>query len=51
MTKFFTTPEKKKVKSFTLAPSLLAKLTERANEEQRSESQVVNMMLEKLLAV
>lgn len=42
--------EKKKVKSFTLSPSLLRKLTERAGKEQRSESSVVNMMLEKLLA-
>ena len=42
---------KKKVKSFSLSPKLLEALMKRAKEEQRSESQVVNMMLEKLLAV
>jgi predicted DNA-binding protein len=42
--------ERKKVKAFTLSPSLLEKLKRMAKEEQRSESQVVNMMLEKHLA-
>lgn len=47
---FFKEEEKKKVKSFTLSPALLDKLKMRANKEQRSESQVVNMMLEKHLS-
>ena len=45
---FFPQEEKKKVKAFTLSPSLLEKLKDRAKEECRSESQVVNMMLEKM---
>lgn len=47
---FFHEEEKKKVKSFTLSPALLEKLKWRAKQEQRSESQVVNMMLEKHLS-
>lgn len=47
---FFKEQEKKKVKAFTLSPHLLEKLKKRAVEERRSESAVVNMMLEKLLA-
>lgn len=49
MTAFFKAKEKKKVKAFTISPRLLEKLKSRAEEEQRSESQVVNMMLEKML--
>lgn len=49
MTVFFQQQEKKKVKAFTLSPSLLEKLKRKATEECRSESQVVNMMLEKML--
>ena len=49
MAVFFKDKEKKKVKAFTISPRLLAKLKTRAEEEQRSESQVVNMMLEKML--
>ena len=40
---------KKKVKSFSLSPKVLEALIKKAKEEQRSESQVVNMMLEKML--
>ena len=47
---FFPQQEKKKVKAFTLSPSLLKKLKHKAMMESRSESQVVNMMLEKMLA-
>jgi len=46
---FFPQQEKKKVKAFTLSPSLLEKLKHKAMFECRSESQVVNMMLEKML--
>lgn len=42
--------EKKKVKSFTLSPKVIEAIRKKSLKEQRSESQVVNMMLEKLLA-
>jgi hypothetical protein len=40
---------KKKVKSFSLSPKVLEALIKKAKQEQRSESQVVDMMLEKML--
>jgi len=42
--------EKKKVKSFTLSPKVIEAVKMRSLKEQRSESQIVNMMLEKALA-
>jgi len=41
---------KKTVKSFSLSPKVLEALKKKAKEEQRSESQVVDMMLAKSLA-
>jgi hypothetical protein len=40
---------KKKVKSFSLSPKVIDALLKKAKEEKRSESQVVDMMLESLL--
>ena len=42
--------EKKKVKSFTLSPKVIRAIKMKSLKDQRSESQVVNMMLEKALA-
>ena len=42
--------EKKKVKSFTLSPKVIEAVKMRSLKEQRSESQIVNMMLEKAFA-
>jgi len=41
---------KKKVKSFTLSPKVIEAIRMRSLKEQRSESQVVNMILEESLA-
>ena len=44
-----TVAEKKKVKSFTLSPAVLELIKAKAKDEQRSESQIVNMMLKETL--
>ena len=41
--------KKKKVKSFTLSPKVIEAIKMKSLKDQRSESQVVNMMLEKML--
>jgi len=41
---------RKKAKSFTLSPKVIALIKKRATEEKRSESQIVDIILEKNLS-